>query len=175
MATTEEKLKALAKEILSLNETDLLKLLPVYHERMKNPKSVPEWEEASVLYFLINGVRIKNIQFPEKTNEINARPKTREPRWTPGDKPLPGSRPRPGHPRPDRDDFPPGAFGRGSDPDGDSPRGGLFDRGPDPPVPPFANPIPGLFLGLGKSRKGRETERPRPKLTLVKKEGAEDD
>ncbi|MDR3154010.1 MAG: hypothetical protein LBW85_07015 [Deltaproteobacteria bacterium] len=75
MATTEEKLKEIAQEVLAMNENDLMALLPRYQNRMENYASISEWEESVVLYFLINGYRIKNIQFCERVNELNSRRK----------------------------------------------------------------------------------------------------
>jgi hypothetical protein len=73
MSPTEERLKAIAKELMNMDEGELLELLPMYHNRMDNFSTLAEWEEACVLYFLINGVRIKNIQFPSRVLQINDR------------------------------------------------------------------------------------------------------
>ncbi|MDR1315153.1 MAG: hypothetical protein LBQ12_16065 [Deltaproteobacteria bacterium] len=75
MTATQDKLRKIAREILSLNELDLMALLPEYQKRMDNFNTIQEWEEAVILYFLINGCRIKNIQFCEKVNQLNSNPK----------------------------------------------------------------------------------------------------
>jgi hypothetical protein len=75
MSSTEDKLRDIARQVLSMSETDLMELLPVYQSRMDNFSSISEWEESVVLYFLINGFRIKNIQFCERVNQLNSRRK----------------------------------------------------------------------------------------------------
>jgi hypothetical protein len=84
LMTTEEKLKEIARQILAMNENDLMALLPTYQERMESFSTISEWEESVVLYFLINGYRIKNIQFCERVNQLNSRRKpgkgTKEPK-----------------------------------------------------------------------------------------------
>ena len=66
MSQIEDKLKAIVKEVLKLDERDLLALLPTYHSRIEEFKTIDEWEEACILYFLINGVRIKSIQISDR-------------------------------------------------------------------------------------------------------------
>ncbi|MDR1035830.1 MAG: hypothetical protein LBT40_04470 [Deltaproteobacteria bacterium] len=75
MTATEDKLRRIAREILAMDEGDLMALLPNYQDRMENYSTIHEWEEAVLLYFLINGYRIKNIQFCERVNQLNSRPK----------------------------------------------------------------------------------------------------
>ncbi|MDR1079677.1 MAG: hypothetical protein LBQ79_01595 [Deltaproteobacteria bacterium] len=75
MTATEDKLRKIALEVLAMDEGELMQLLPGYQDRMENYASIHEWEEAVLLYFLINGYRIKNIQFCERVNQLNARPK----------------------------------------------------------------------------------------------------
>jgi hypothetical protein len=72
MTTTEEKLKAICAELLKLNEDELIRFLPTYHRRLDSFGSIKEWEEATIIFFLINGLRIKNIQLPEKIKEFNS-------------------------------------------------------------------------------------------------------
>jgi hypothetical protein len=73
MSSTETKLKEIVRQVLSMNESELLALLPGYQHRMENYSSISEWEEAVVLYFLINGCRIKSIQFCDRVNQLNSR------------------------------------------------------------------------------------------------------
>ncbi|MDR2459514.1 MAG: hypothetical protein LBE38_01835 [Deltaproteobacteria bacterium] len=73
MSPTEERLKAIARELINMDEDELIDLLGIYHKRIDNYTTLAEWEEACVLYFVINGVRIRNIQFPEIVSQINDR------------------------------------------------------------------------------------------------------
>ncbi|MDR2613247.1 MAG: hypothetical protein LBG06_10670 [Deltaproteobacteria bacterium] len=104
MTATEKKLKEIVREILSMSECDLMELLPVYQHRMENFETIGEWEEAVVMYFLINACRIKNIQFGERVNQLNSRkrPATRRRPApvgvTPVLPPAAGSRPKGGKP-----------------------------------------------------------------------------
>ena len=54
---------------MALNEETLTALLPRYKERMMNFAPTQQWEESVVIYFLINGLRIKNSQFNDKIKE----------------------------------------------------------------------------------------------------------
>ena len=56
----EETLQKIARQIMALNEETLTALLPRYKERMMNFAPTQQWEESVVIYFLINGLRIKN-------------------------------------------------------------------------------------------------------------------
>lgn len=69
MAMIEDVLKKIARQILALNEDCLTALLPKYKERMINFTPTAEWEEAVLIYFMINGLRIKNSQFEDKIRE----------------------------------------------------------------------------------------------------------
>ena len=62
----EDVLKKIARQIMALNEENLTALLPRYKERMTDFSPTPEWEESVVIYFLINGLRIKNSLFNDK-------------------------------------------------------------------------------------------------------------
>ena len=77
MYAIEDKLKAIVKEVLKLDERDLLALLPTFHSRIEEFQSISEWEEACILYFLINGVRIKSIQLADRVQQINSRHRKR--------------------------------------------------------------------------------------------------
>ncbi len=65
----EDTLRKIARQIMALNEDCLTALLPKYKERMLRFTPTPEWEESFLIYFFINGVRIKNSQFNEKIRE----------------------------------------------------------------------------------------------------------
>ena len=65
----EDVLSKIARQIMALNEETLTALLPRYKERMLDFAPTSAWEEAVVIYFLINGLRIKNSQFNDKIKE----------------------------------------------------------------------------------------------------------
>ncbi|MCL2029010.1 MAG: hypothetical protein FWG97_01100 [Deltaproteobacteria bacterium] len=65
----EDVLSKIARQIMALNEETLTALLPRYKERMLDFTPTSAWEEAVVIYFLINGLRIKNSQFNDKIKE----------------------------------------------------------------------------------------------------------
>ncbi len=68
----EDTLRKIARQIMALNEDCLTALLPKYKERMINFTPTTEWEESVLIYFLINGLRIKNSQFNDKIKEYVA-------------------------------------------------------------------------------------------------------
>lgn len=68
----EDTLRKIARQIMALNEDCLTALLPKYKERMINFTPTSEWEESVLIYFLINGLRIKNSQFNDKIKEYVA-------------------------------------------------------------------------------------------------------
>ncbi|MDL2259590.1 hypothetical protein LJB99_01755 [Deltaproteobacteria bacterium OttesenSCG-928-K17] len=70
MAMIEDVLQKIARQIMALNEETLTALLPRYKQRMMSFAPTKEWEEAVVIYFLINGLRIKNSQFNDKIKEF---------------------------------------------------------------------------------------------------------
>ncbi len=57
----EEAIERLADRVLAYEETDLTSLLNRYKTRMEQSEPTPEWERAVIAYFLINGVRVKNV------------------------------------------------------------------------------------------------------------------
>ena len=62
----EDTLKEIARRILALDEESLIELVPKFRKRMDNFEPTQEWEESVIIYFLINGYRIKNAQFNER-------------------------------------------------------------------------------------------------------------
>lgn len=56
-----EAIERLADRVLAYEETDLTSLLDRYKTRMEQSEPTPEWERAVIAYFLINGVRVKNV------------------------------------------------------------------------------------------------------------------
>ncbi len=65
-----ELLHKIARQINSLDEDTLTAFLPQYKKRMMNFTPTKEWEEAVLIYFLINGLRIKNSQFNDKVKDF---------------------------------------------------------------------------------------------------------
>jgi hypothetical protein len=65
----EETLSQIAKCLLALDEESLISLIPKYRKRMDRFDPSPEWEEAVIIYFIINGYRIKNAQFNNKIKD----------------------------------------------------------------------------------------------------------
>jgi hypothetical protein len=65
----EETLSQIAKNLLALDEETLISLIPKYRKRMDHFEPTKEWEEAVIIYFIINGYRIKNAQFNNKIKD----------------------------------------------------------------------------------------------------------
>ncbi len=57
----EQALERLADRVLAYEETDLTSLLNHFKTLIEQPDPTPEWERAVIAYFLINGVRVKNV------------------------------------------------------------------------------------------------------------------
>jgi hypothetical protein len=57
----EDAIERLVDRVLAYKETDLTSLLHHFKTRMKQFEPTPEWERAVIAYFLINGVRVKNV------------------------------------------------------------------------------------------------------------------
>ncbi|MDR1576729.1 MAG: hypothetical protein LBT86_00665 [Deltaproteobacteria bacterium] len=66
MANLDDILKLLARRILSLDEDELVRLIPKYRKLMDNFTPTQEWEESVIIYFIINGYRVKSAQFSEE-------------------------------------------------------------------------------------------------------------
>lgn len=65
----EDVLSKIARQIMALDEETLTALVPRYKSRMLEFAPTRDWEEAVVIYFLINGLRTKNSMFNEKIKE----------------------------------------------------------------------------------------------------------
>ena len=68
----DDVLKKIAGQIMALNEENLTALLPKYKAIMNEFAPTREWEESVIIYFLINGLRIKNSQFNDKIKDYMA-------------------------------------------------------------------------------------------------------
>ncbi|MDR2443639.1 MAG: hypothetical protein LBE31_08985 [Deltaproteobacteria bacterium] len=75
----EELLQEIARRILALDEETLISLVPTYRKRMDNFEPTREWEESVIIYFLINGYRVKNAQFNEKIKHYIEELKKKDP------------------------------------------------------------------------------------------------
>lgn len=62
----EDVLSRIARQIMTLDEETLTAMVPRYKARMLDFVPSREWEEAVIIYFLINGLRTKNSMFNEK-------------------------------------------------------------------------------------------------------------
>ncbi|MDR1872310.1 MAG: hypothetical protein LBS60_10420 [Deltaproteobacteria bacterium] len=82
MASLEDTIKSLARRILTLDEEELARLLPKYRKLMDNFTPSKEWEEAVIIYFMINGYRVKNAQFSEQL-KVYMRGKGKNSGWAP--------------------------------------------------------------------------------------------
>ncbi|MDR1395573.1 MAG: hypothetical protein LBK52_05340 [Deltaproteobacteria bacterium] len=86
MATLEEILRSLARRILALDEDELVRLIPKYRKRMENFTPNTEWEESVIIYFIINGFRVKSAQYTEELKTYIKR-KNRDSGWAKPQKP----------------------------------------------------------------------------------------
>jgi len=68
----DEVLSRIAGQIMALDEETLTALLPRYKERMLDFTPTRQWEESVLIYFIINGLRVKNTQFNEKIKDYMA-------------------------------------------------------------------------------------------------------
>jgi hypothetical protein len=75
LSATQDKLQEIAQTVLAMDESELLRLLPIYQKRVEDFSSMSEWDEAVILYFLINAYRIRNIQFSQKVNQFKSKQK----------------------------------------------------------------------------------------------------
>jgi hypothetical protein len=98
-------LKSLARRILALDEDEITRLIPKYRKRMDNFTPTQEWEESVIIYFIINGYRVKSAQFSEElAGYMRRKNHESEPLWAPKIRPdirqvltdLSGQNPEPG-------------------------------------------------------------------------------
>jgi hypothetical protein len=61
----EKALERLAEQILSFDEASLASLREKYRLRIENFDGTKEWEKAVIIYYIINGVSMKNSLFNE--------------------------------------------------------------------------------------------------------------
>ncbi len=61
----EKALERLAEQILSFDEASLASLREKYRLRIENFDGTKEWEKAVIIYYIINGVSMKNALFNE--------------------------------------------------------------------------------------------------------------
>jgi len=50
----------LAEKVLKLEDINVCDLLPEVQERMECPDGSPEWEQSVVVFFILNGLRVKD-------------------------------------------------------------------------------------------------------------------
>jgi hypothetical protein len=73
----ESALEKLAETILNLDEASLTSLWDKYKKKMENFDTTREWEQAVIIFFIINSVRVKNHIFNE--NILNLHKKNNKP------------------------------------------------------------------------------------------------
>jgi hypothetical protein len=61
----EKALERLAEQILSFDEASLANLREKYRVRIENFDGTRDWEKAVIIYYIINGVSMKNALFNE--------------------------------------------------------------------------------------------------------------
>jgi hypothetical protein len=61
----EKALERLAEQILSFDEASLANLREKYRLRIENFDGTRDWEKAVIIYYVINGVSMKNALFNE--------------------------------------------------------------------------------------------------------------
>ena len=81
----ESALEKLAETILNLDEASLISLWDKYKKKMENFDTTREWEQAVIIFFIINSVRVKNHIFNE--NILNLHKKHNKPAKPPKVKP----------------------------------------------------------------------------------------
>ncbi|MDR0549285.1 MAG: hypothetical protein LBI10_07780 [Deltaproteobacteria bacterium] len=86
MTSLEDILRSLARRVLALDEDELVRLIPKYRKRMDNFTPTKEWEESVIIYFIINGFRVKSAQFSEELKGYMSR-KNKDNEWAPPVKP----------------------------------------------------------------------------------------
>jgi hypothetical protein len=72
MSKLEDSLNKIAENILYLDEASLTSLWDKYKVKMENFSFSPEWEQAVVIFSIINSIRVKNAIFNEQM--INKKP-----------------------------------------------------------------------------------------------------
>lgn len=66
----EESLLRIADRVLDFDEASLAQLQEKYLKKVSEFSPTREWEQAIIVYFLINSVRVKNKIFNEKVKEF---------------------------------------------------------------------------------------------------------
>lgn len=63
LSMIEKTLENIAEKILALDEASLSSLWEKYKTRMEQFDTTREWEKATIIFFIINSVRVKNDIF----------------------------------------------------------------------------------------------------------------
>ncbi|MCD6320417.1 MAG: hypothetical protein J7M03_07025 [Candidatus Desulfofervidaceae bacterium] len=71
----EALLHRLAEQILNLDEASLTSLLEKYRAKIQQFEPTKEWEKAVIVFFMINGVKVKNLMFNEQMLRKSVVPK----------------------------------------------------------------------------------------------------
>lgn len=70
----ESALEKLAETILNLDEASLTSLWDKYKKKMENFDTTRKWEQAVIIFFIINSVRVKNHIFNENILNLHKKP-----------------------------------------------------------------------------------------------------
>ena len=81
----EKTLKNIAERILALDEASLSGLWEKYKARLEDFDTTEEWERATIIFFIINSVKVKNNIFNKQI--INRQNKASQSKKTPLDIP----------------------------------------------------------------------------------------
>ncbi|MBW1990976.1 MAG: hypothetical protein JRI59_02405 [Deltaproteobacteria bacterium] len=69
-----ETIEMIADRVLALDDADLLALLNHYKDRISQDEPTRAWERAVIAYFLINGIRMKNVLKQDKVQRQKLKP-----------------------------------------------------------------------------------------------------
>ncbi len=76
----EKTLENIAEKILALDEASLSSLWGKYKTKLEQFDTTREWEKATIIFFIINSVRVKNEIFNKKViSKKEEEPKSKKP------------------------------------------------------------------------------------------------
>jgi hypothetical protein len=80
----EKALKKIAEQILTFDEASLANLREKYRLKIEHFRGTKDWEEAVIIYCIINAVSLKNILFNENVLKQKEEKKESSLRGQPG-------------------------------------------------------------------------------------------
>ena len=76
----EKTLDNIAEKILALDEASLSSLWEKYKTKLEQFDTTREWEKATIIFFIINSVRVKNDIFNKRIiSKQNEKPRRKKP------------------------------------------------------------------------------------------------